>query len=166
MLATRRAYGSRATRSPVPPAARRAIPRRSLPVALFEFLSGAAPTRLVAPGQLARSGRGDRLPVPAGARGCARSPGAGLRLLRLLFLLRLLRSSDSHAQDGLGDATGDTRLHFLEEAVGLALVGDERVLLAVAAKVDALAELLHRGEMLDPVRVDRAEEDPSLDGAG
>ena len=63
------------------------------------------------------------------------------------------------------DPARDAGFHFFEEAVGLALICDERVLLAVAAEVDAFAELLHRGEMLDPVRVDRAEQDPPLDGA-
>src|SRR5207237_7397654 len=40
-----------------------------------------------------------------------------------------------------------------------------RILLAIAAEVDALAELLHRGQVLDPVGVDRAEQEPSLDRA-
>ena len=47
----------------------------------------------------------------------------------------------------------------------LALVGDERILLSVAAEVDPFAELLHRGEVLDPVRVDRPQHHPALDRA-
>ena len=66
----------------------------------------------------------------------------------------------------MSDSAGDARLHLLEEAVRFALVGHEGVLLAVAAQINALAELLHRGEVLDPVRVDRAEEHPPLDGTG
>src|SRR5438045_517929 len=65
-----------------------------------------------------------------------------------------------------GHPAGDPGLTVLNEAVRLAFVGDERVLLAVAAQVDTLAELLHRSEVLDPVRVDRSEKDPSLDRAG
>src|SRR5207237_6463399 len=70
--------------------------------------------------------------------------------------------SDSHSQDRVGDSACDARLHLLEEAVGLALVRHERILLAVAAQINALAELFHRGEVLDPVRVDRAKKNPSL----
>ena len=47
----------------------------------------------------------------------------------------------------------------------LALVRDERILLPVAAQVNALAELFHQREVLYPVRVDRAQEHPALDGA-
>src|SRR5439155_26796860 len=86
------------------------------------------------------------------------------RLGRLcfLFLFSLLGGSNCDTQDRLGDSARDSSLHLFEEAVRLALVGDEWVLLAVAAKIDALAKLLHRGEVLDPVRVDRAKKDPSL----
>src|SRR5438094_1449438 len=139
------------------------IPCRSLPMALFEFLPRAAPAWLVSSRQLARSGRGGSA---VAARARRRAGGTGLRRLRLFFLLCLLCRSDRHAEDGLRDAAGDPRLHLLKEAVSLAFVGDERVLLAVAAQVDTLAELLHRSEVLDPVRVDRSEEDPSLDRAG
>src|SRR5207249_3553380 len=84
------------------------------------------------------------------------------RRLRLLFLFGLFGGSDGHTQDCLSDSAGDARLHLLEKAVRFALVGHEGVLLAVAAQINALAELLHRGEVLDPVRVDRAKKDPSL----
>src|SRR5438094_7145381 len=142
------------------------IPCRSLPMALFEFLPRAAPARFVASRQLARWRSGGWSAV-ATCPGCCRRPAATcLRRLRLLFLLCLLCRSYGHAEDGLGDAAGDPGLHLLKEAVRLAFVGDERVLLAVAAQVDTLAELLHRSEVLDPVRVDRSEEDPSLDRAG
>jgi len=46
-------------------------------------------------------------------------------------LLGLFRCSDSDSQDRLCDTTRDPSFHFLEEAVRLALVGDERVLLPV-----------------------------------
>src|SRR2546425_5510013 len=153
---------------PAPPChpRRTAIARGSLPMTLLEFLSRSAPTRLIPPRQLARGRRGDGLPVAAGRPRRGRAATGRLRRLCLLLLLRLFSCAHCHSENCLRDPARDTRLHFLEEAVGLALVGDERVLLAVAAEVDALAELLHRGEMLDPVRVDRAEEDPSLDGAG
>src|SRR5438105_4007543 len=165
----RRARGPERLRRRVPlppgtgPAARRT---RSLPVTLLELFPRSAPAWFVAAWQLARWRPGGWSAVATCPGCCRRSPATCLRRLRLLFLLRLFGRPHSHSQDGLRDAAGDPRLHLLKEAVRFALVGDERVLLAVAAQVDTLAELLHRSEVLDPVRVDRSEEDPSLDRAG
>src|SRR5438552_19160786 len=100
---------------------------------LLEFLAGAAPTWLVSSRQLARGRSRDRPAVSARGTRRGRVAGARLRRLRLLFLLCLLCRSDGHAEDGLGDATGDPRFHLFEEAVSLALVGDKRILLTVAA---------------------------------
>src|SRR5438045_1720705 len=135
-------------------------------VALLEFPSGSAPARLVSPRKLARSGRGGRPAVSA--RGSRRRgvAGVGLRRLCLLLLFGLFGRSHGHAEDRLRDSARDPSLHLFEEAVRFALVGDERILLAVATQVDALAQLFHRGEVLDPVRVNGAQEDPPLDGAG
>src|SRR5438552_12291477 len=156
----------RRARDPDPgtgPAARRRT--RSLPVALLELLARSAPTRLISARQLAWRSSRSRPAVPARSGRGGRAPASRLRRLRLLVLLGLFGGSDSHSQDCLCDSACDARFHFFKESVRLALVGDERVLLAVAAEIDALAQLLHRGEVLDPVRVDGAEEDPTLDGA-
>src|SRR5256885_13566034 len=103
-------------------------------MALLEFLSRSAPARLVSSRQLARSGRGGWAAIAARARG-RRAPGARLRRLALcfLFLFGLFCGSHGHSENRLGDPTRDTRFHLFEEAVRLALVGDERVLLAVTA---------------------------------
>src|SRR5437868_13973365 len=112
--------------------------------------------RLQARGGRGRRGRG-RLMV------LMRGIGGGLVLL---VLLGLLGRADGDPQDRLRDVARDLRGHLIEERASLILIGHERILLAVAAQVDPLAELLHRGEMLDPVCVDRAQEEPALDRAG
>src|SRR5436190_22550883 len=136
------------------------------PVTFLEFLSRATPAGIV-PAELPLCGTGRRTSVAARARG-RRRPRARLGLLALTFLrlLGLLGGPHGHPQDRLGHTAGDAGGHLLEEAVRFALVGDEGVLLSIAPQVDALTELLHRGEVLDPVRVDRAEEHPSLDDSG
>src|SRR5438552_13167336 len=156
-----RTRGSRTTRSPVPPATPYAVSRQSLSMALLEFFSGAAPARLVSSRQLAGSSCRSRSAVAACA-GRRRTAPRRLGRLCFLFLFSLLGGSNCDTQDRLGDSARDSSLHLFEEAVRLALVGHEWVLLAVAPKIDALAKLLHRGEVLDPVRVDRAKKDPSL----
>src|SRR5881296_767635 len=133
-------------------------------MALLELFSRSAPAGLIAAGKLARRGLGGGSSVSACASGRAASGRLGR--LRLLFLFGLFSGSNRHSENRLGGTARDTRLHLLEEAVCLALVGNERVLLPIAAEVDALAELFHRREVLDPVCVDRAEEDPALDGTG
>src|SRR6266581_3732718 len=142
------------------------LARRSLSVTLLELFPRSAPTRFISPRQLAWRCRGGRASIPTGRSRGRRVAGTRLRRLRLLFLLCLFRSPDGHSENRLRDSACDTRFHFLEEAVCFALVRDERVLLAVAAEIYALAQLLHRREVLDPVRVDGAEKDPSLDSAG
>src|SRR5687767_5623085 len=128
-------------------------------VTLLVLLPRAAEAGIVAAELLAvrrlRRARGSRL----------RAVGGRLRRRgRRLFLCRgLLGGLHAHAHDRLRDARADARLHLLVEAVRLVLVCDERVLLPVAAQVDALAELFHGGQVLDPMRVDRAQEHPALD---
>src|SRR5256712_5711279 len=135
-------------------------------VATLVLLAGAAPARIVTPELRLRRRRGRY-------RGAAVAAGlteGALRLclplcvarLLLLLALGLLGGLHGDPEDLLRHAARDARRHLFEERVSLALVGDERVLLAIAAQVDALAELLHRGEVLDPVDVDRAQEDPPL----
>src|SRR5882672_10485348 len=131
---------------------------------LLELFSRSAPTWFIPAWQLTRRGRGRRSAVAA----CAgrRRPAAGLRRLCFFILFGLLRRSNCDSENCLGDSTRDTRFHLFEEAVRLALVCDERILLAVATQVDSFAQLFHRGEVLDPVGVDRPEKDPPLDRAG
>src|SRR5438445_143204 len=135
-------------------------------VATLVLLARAAPARIVTPELRLRRRRGRY-------RGAAVAAGlteGALRLclplcvarLLLLLALGLLGGLHGDPEDLLRHAARDARRHLFEERVGLALVGDERVLLAVAAQIDALAELLHRGEVLDPVDVDRAQENPPL----
>src|SRR5205823_2162507 len=114
----------------------------------LELFSRSAPAWFIAARQFVRRSPGSWPSVSARSsrRRCA-SP-AGLGRLRFFVLLGLLRRSDGDSQDRLRDATGDAGFHFLEEAVRLALVRDERILLAVAAEIDAFAQLFHRGEVL------------------
>src|SRR5256714_1615289 len=83
--------------------------------------------------------------------------------LVLLVLLGLRRGADRDAQDRLRHVGRDPGRHLVEERARLVLVRDERVLLAVATEVDPLAELLHRREVLHPVRVDGPKQQPPLD---
>src|SRR5207247_704491 len=129
--------------------------RRLASVTLLELLARTAPARVVAPELGVRPRCGPAVATAAGGRPAARARlSAVLRLARrsLLGLLGLLRRPHSDAQDRLRDARRDARRHLLVEGVGFALVRDERILLPVPAQVDALAELLHLGEVLDPVR--------------
>src|SRR2546428_3812101 len=128
-------------------------------VALLELLARTAPARVVAAELGVRARRRCRPAVAsaAGGRAAARARlGAVLRLARrsLLGLLGLLGRAHSDAQDRLRDARRDARGHLLVEGVGLALVRDKRILLPVAATVDALGELFHLGGVLDSGRLD------------
>src|SRR4051812_1349345 len=130
-------------------------------MAFLELLPAPAPARIVAADLLVpRTGRRDLRPGRIAVRAHVRPSLGGLPVAasslrrvrwRLLGLLSLLRRLHRDAHDRLRHAGRDPRSHLLEELVGLALVGDEGVLLAVAAQVDAFAELLHRREVLDPV---------------
>jgi hypothetical protein len=63
---------------------------------------------------------------------------------------------------------GHVHLHHVEQLreqlEGLALVFLLRVLLRVAAQVDALAQVVERGEVLAPVLVDRLQQDHAHEG--
>src|SRR3989442_6374838 len=137
-------------------------------VTLLELLARAAPAGIVAAELGVRSRGGAAVPAPARDRAAAR---AGLRpVLRfagrsLLGLLGLLRRSHRDSKNGLRDAGRDARGHLLIEGVGLALVRDERVLLSVPTQVDALAQLFHRRQGLDPRRADRPQQHPPLNDA-
>src|SRR5579859_4591702 len=148
-------------------------------VAFLVLLAGAAPARVVAADLLRRRGRrGGARPVrlQRRARSAVRRRDRALRHrgqrrrvgggLVLLVLLGLLGRADRDPEDRLRDVARDLRRHLVEVGPRFVLVRDERVLLPVAAEVDALAELLHRGEVLDPVGVDGPQQEPALDGPG
>src|SRR5260221_8352211 len=146
------------------------------PVTFLVLLARAAPARIVPAELLVRRGRGRDATAAlslrcswrrhaSARRGAIRRERRLGRGLVLLLLLGLLRRLHRDAEDRLGDVVRDLARHLVEEGTGLVLVRHERILLAVAAEVDALAELLHRGEVFDPVRVDRAQQQPPLDGA-
>src|SRR5438874_7372671 len=139
-------------------------------VTLLVLLPGSAPAGVVA-AQLLRPGPRISCRSRSARRVPARAAGLLLRLPRrrlggrlvLLVLLGLRRGADGDAQDRLGHVGGDLGGHLIEEGACLVLVRDERVLLAVAAEVDPLAELLHGREVLDPMRIDGPQEQPPLD---
>src|SRR5438132_12690976 len=123
-------------------------------VALLVLLARAAPAGIVA-AQLLGPGPRVRPCVPR-CRSSVRSVparGRGLRLrlprrrlcrrLVLLFLLGLRSGADGDAQDRLRHLGRDLGGHLVEERPCFVLVRDERILLAVAAQVDPLTELLH-----------------------
>src|SRR5262249_16860701 len=56
----------------------------------------------------------------------------------------------------------DARVHLLEELEALALVLELRVALPVGAHADALAQAVHRVEMVLPLRVEDLEQDAAL----
>src|SRR5574341_1368316 len=127
-------------------------------VALLVLLARAAVAGIVAAQLLLRSGAG--LLEPAAARRALRGPRVPLLLL---LLLGLVDTPHADPEDHLRGGRGQPGVHLLPVAVRLLLVGDERVLLAVAAEVDALSQLLHLGQVLDPMRIDRAQQDEPLD---
>ena len=61
------------------------------------------------------------------------------------------------------DLLADRLAELLEHHVALAAVLDERILLGERAEVDALAEVVHRLEVLAPALVDGLEDDVALD---
>ena len=78
---------------------------------------------------------------------------------------RLRRRGDLYVVDGAGDLVLDVALELLVHVVRLFLVGDERVDLAVCLQADALAHLVHGGEVLHPEGVDGAEHHEALERA-
>src|SRR6266849_7500635 len=86
----------------------------------------------------------------AGGSGALRR-GAGGRLRDGGLLYRL----DPHG--GGDDAGGDAALHDLEELEPFLLLLDLLVLLAVAAQVDALAQVVHLQQVVLPELIDRVQ---------
>ena len=52
--------------------------------------------------------------------------------------------------------------HFFEHIEGLALVLNQRIMLCVAAQADALFQVIHREQVVFPLRVDHAQHDHAL----
>jgi hypothetical protein len=90
------------------------------------------------------------------ARRACREVG-GLDLLFLFLLAHL------HAEELGHDVGGDAGHHVDEDVVALLLVLLLRVLLAVAAQADAVAQVLHVGEVIDPGLVELLEVDVAED---
>src|SRR5579859_7947965 len=149
------------------------------PVTLLEFLARAAPARVVPPDLTCRT-RGGRPRCRRGADRCARA------LLRravapVARAVRVARPALEHLahhrrrrrrrgvalhrdpEDARDDRGLDAVAKLVEHLERFVLVLDQRVALAVGAKPDALAELLHLGQVLHPLPVDGAQHHVALD---
>ena len=73
-----------------------------------------------------------------------------------------IRADDLHAEEMAGGVLLEAEHHGLEHLEGLLLVGDERILLGVAAQADAFLEVVHGEEMVLPEAIEDAEHDDAL----
>ena len=84
-----------------------------------------------------------------------------------LDLLVLLHADGVQAAHRLLLNGGD---HLLEHLEGLLFIGDDRVGLGIGAQADALAQILHRVDVIHPVLIHDAQQHDALnlahDGAG
>ena len=71
-------------------------------------------------------------------------------------------SEDLHAEEVASGVFLEAHHHLLEHLEGLLLVGDERVLLGVAAEADAFLEVVHVEEVFFPEAVEDGEHDDAL----
>ncbi len=71
-------------------------------------------------------------------------------------------ADDLHAEEVAGGVLLEAHHHAFEHLEGLALVGDERVLLGVAAEADAFLEVVHGEEVIFPEAVEDGEHDDAL----
>ena len=71
-------------------------------------------------------------------------------------------ADDLHAEEVAGGVFLEADHHGLEHLEGLFLVGDERVLLGVAAEADAFLEVVHGEEVILPEAVEDGEHDDAL----
>ncbi len=119
-----------------------------------------------------------------GLRGCTEAAGrlwlcglsdhrlglGSLLSLNLLGLFELLGgldglavgADDLHAEEVAGGVFLEAEHHGFEHVEGLFLVGDERVLLGVAAQADAFLEVVHGEEVVFPEAVEDGEHDDAL----
>src|SRR5574337_2182533 len=131
-----------------------------LPAALLVLLAAAAGTGIVSPdlGPGGGPGRGRGGPeVPAGS-GLATAPAVprgGQRQIREIARVRDRLGLHGHLDlhQALDRLLGDARLHGLEQLEALALVLDERILLAVAPEADPLLQVVHAQQVVLPLRV-------------
>ena len=117
--------------------------------------------------------RGERLLRGDGTRrlGARLRRGTGGFLVRRIELIGVRLRGGEHPADRAGGrgaelAGHDLRLdrvhQLLEHVERLALVFDERIALAVGAQVHAMAEIVHRAQVVLPLAVDRIEKHAAL----
>src|SRR5208282_6007792 len=157
-----------------------------LPAAVLVFLAAAAGAGIVAADFWAGANRlgffrgrrrrrfaddvaGFALRAAAGAGGSrATAKGAGGLVQGLLRDVAQKILEGHHGRGAAKDVVADLGLHadhqFVENFVGLGLVFDKRVALAVAAQADAVAQAVHFVEMFLPQLVNRAQNRVALDG--
>src|SRR5690606_3232494 len=82
---------------------------------------------------------------------------------RLLNLLNLLGGLDLHRHQDARHVSAHDIEQALEQFEGLALELLLGILLRVAAQVDALAQLIQRGQMLAPMRIQALQHDAALE---
>ena len=75
---------------------------------------------------------------------------------------RAVGADDLHAEEMAGGVFLEAHHHAFEHLEGLALVGDEGVLLRVAAEADAFLEVVHGEEVILPEAVEDGEHDDAL----
>ncbi len=96
--------------------------------------------------------------------------GLGLQGLGLLSLLELLGgfdglavgADDLHAEEVASGVFLEAQHHGFEHVEGLFLVGDEGILLGVAAQADAFLEVVHGEQVVLPQAVEDGEHDDAL----
>ena len=71
-------------------------------------------------------------------------------------------ADDLHAEEVAGGVLLEAHHHGFEHLEGFFLVGDERVLLRVAAEADAFLEVVHGEEVIFPEAVEDGEHDDAL----
>ena len=71
-------------------------------------------------------------------------------------------ADDLHAEEVAGGVFLEAKHHALKHLEGFALVGDQRILLRVAAEADAFLEVVHGKEVVFPETVEDAEHDDAL----
>ncbi len=100
--------------------------------------------------------------VPAAQGFGAAREGAGHRRIATGLGGRLARHG--HPEDGRRDAVADEAAQLVVQLERFALEFVERILLRIAPQADAAAHVVELGQVLDPQRVDRSDEDQPLDG--
>ena len=71
-------------------------------------------------------------------------------------------ADDLHAEEVAGGVLLEAHHHAFEHLEGLFFVGDERILLRVAAEADAFFEVVHGEEVIFPETVEDGEHDDAL----